>query len=72
MRQEFHGIFESVVKSSIPELFTWIKGLGGYFKRFKGGALAPWIEASDNAPALDLEARATEAFFEVSLLQSPG
>jgi len=65
LRQELHGIFESVVKSSIPELFAWIKELDGYFKRFKGGALAPWVHGTENTPPLDLEARATQAFFEV-------
>jgi protein phosphatase PTC6 len=70
LRQELHGIFESVVKSSIPELFAWIKELGGYFKRFKGGALSPWVHSTENTPVLDLEARATGAFFEVSLLHT--
>lgn len=65
LRQELHGIFESVNKAAIPELFAWIKELGGYFKRFKGGALAPWTHSTENTPPLDLEARATEAFFEV-------
>jgi len=65
LRQELHGIFESVDKTAIPELFAWIKELGGYFKRFKGGALAPWTQNTENTPPLDLEARATEAFFEV-------
>ncbi|KAG6832307.1 hypothetical protein H0H92_003540 [Tricholoma furcatifolium] len=65
LRQELHGIFESVDKAAIPELFAWAKELGGYFRRFKGGALAPWISGTAGAPALDLEARATEAFFEV-------
>ncbi|KAG5653598.1 hypothetical protein H0H81_012105 [Sphagnurus paluster] len=64
LRQELHGIFESVNKAAIPELFAWIKELGGYFKRFKGGALAPWIHDAENMPPMDLEARATEAFFE--------
>ena len=66
LRQELHGLFESVDKSSIPELFTWMKEIGGYFKRFKGGALSPWI-AGDNTTELSLEARATLAFFEVSV-----
>ncbi|KAG6336119.1 hypothetical protein ID866_2957, partial [Astraeus odoratus] len=65
LRQELHGLFESVDKTHIPELFLWIKDQGGYFKRFDGGALAPWIRNTDNSPALDLEARATQAFFEV-------
>ncbi|KAF9455035.1 protein serine/threonine phosphatase 2C [Macrolepiota fuliginosa MF-IS2] len=65
LRQELHGIFESVKKSQIPDLFQWVKHIGGYFKRFRGGALTPWIHGTDEAPELDLEARATQAFFEV-------
>lgn len=65
LRQELHGLFESVDKSHIPELFLWIKDLGGYFKRFTGGVLAPWIHGLQDTPPLDLEARATQAFFEV-------
>lgn len=65
LRQELHGLFEAVNKSMIPELFAWIKEIGGYFKRFKGGALAPWIQGIEESSELDLEARATEAFFEV-------
>lgn len=64
LRQELHGLFESVDKSMIPEIFEWVKEIGGYFKRFKGGALAPWI-GGDNTEDLTLEARATLAFFEV-------
>lgn len=67
LRQELHGLFEAVDKSHIPELFAWIQEIGGYFKRFRGGALAPWINGTDGKPELDLEARATQAFFEVSL-----
>jgi protein phosphatase PTC6 len=68
LRQELHGLFEAVNKSMIPELFAWIKEIGGYFKRFKGGALAPWIQGIEESSELDLEARATEAFFEVGLV----
>ncbi|KAE9408214.1 protein serine/threonine phosphatase 2C [Gymnopus androsaceus JB14] len=71
LRQELHGLFESVHPSMIPELFAWIKELGGYFKRYKGGPLAPWIDDSNQAPPkLDLEARAATAFFEVDRLLS--
>jgi protein phosphatase PTC6 len=52
----------------IPELFAWIKEIGGYFKRFKGGVLAPWIQDAENTSELDLEARVTQAFFEVGLV----
>ncbi|KAF5385416.1 hypothetical protein D9757_005382 [Collybiopsis confluens] len=66
LRQELHGLFESVQPLMIPELFAWIKELGGYFKRYKGGPLTPWItEPTDSSPKLDLEARAATAFFEV-------
>jgi len=65
LRQELHGLFESVDKSMVPELFKWIKEIGGYFKRFKGGALTPWVEEG-NTEEMTLEARATLAFFEVS------
>jgi protein phosphatase PTC6 len=65
LRQELHGLFENVHKSHIPELFLWIKEIGGYFKRFRGGALAPWIHGTEGKPEMDLEARATQAFFEV-------
>lgn len=65
LRQELHGLIESVNKSMIPELFAWTQELGGYFKRFKGGALAPWVHGVENTPSLDLEARVTTAFFDV-------
>ncbi|KAJ7103645.1 phosphatase 2C-like domain-containing protein [Mycena belliarum] len=64
LRQELHGLVESVTKSTIPELYAWIQELGGYFKRFKGGALTPWIKGAEEPP-FDLEARMTQAFFEV-------
>jgi protein phosphatase PTC6 len=59
-----------VDKSEIPELYEWMKEIGGYFKRFKGGALAPWIQG-EHTPALDLEARATQTFLEVGHLSHP-
>ncbi|KAF8739338.1 hypothetical protein AX14_009910 [Amanita brunnescens Koide BX004] len=65
LRQELHGLFESANKTSIPELYTWIKEIGGYFKRFTGGALTPWIHGVEDTPCLDLEARATQTFFEI-------
>ena len=67
LRQELHGMFENVNKSHIPELYAWAKELDGYFKRFNGGVLAPWIHPESKAAReeMDLEARATLAFFEV-------
>ncbi|KAF7320147.1 PPM-type phosphatase domain-containing protein [Mycena kentingensis (nom. inval.)] len=65
LRQELHGLVESADKSMIPELYAWIQEIGGYFRRFKGGALVPWIKDADTGPPLDLEARMTLAFFDV-------
>ncbi|TFK77211.1 protein serine/threonine phosphatase 2C [Pluteus cervinus] len=65
LRQELHGLLESVDKAAIPELFSWVKEIGGYFKRFQGGVLEPWINNAAEAGPLTLEARATQAFFEV-------
>ncbi|KAF7436656.1 hypothetical protein PC9H_003489 [Pleurotus ostreatus] len=66
LRQELHGLFESVDKSMIPELYTWItKEVGGYFKRYRGGPMTPWIHGVENTSEMDLEARAALAFYEV-------
>lgn len=68
LRQELHGLLESTDKSHIPEMYQYIKELGGYFKRFNGGLLSPWVKPSpDSADAgeMDLHARATLTFFEV-------
>ncbi|KAJ7596917.1 phosphatase 2C-like domain-containing protein [Mycena floridula] len=65
LRQELHGLIESVDKSIVPELFLWIKEIGGYFKRFGGGALSPWIQNPATAEKFDLEARFNATFFEV-------
>ena len=67
LRQELHGFFESADKSHVPELFEWAKELGGYFKRFRGGVLSQWVRPNsvDAQRKLDLEARATLAFWEV-------
>ena len=65
LRQELHGLLESSDKSHIPEMYQYIKELGGYFKRFNGGLLSPWIKPSADAGEMDLHARATLTFFEV-------
>ncbi|KAI0756703.1 protein serine/threonine phosphatase 2C [Daedaleopsis nitida] len=72
LRQELHGLFENVDKSQIPEVYAWAKELGGYFRRFTGGVLAPWIDADspEAKQEMDLEARATLTFFEVDKILS--
>jgi protein phosphatase PTC6 len=73
LRQELHGLLESADKSHIPEMYQYIKELGGYFKRFDGGLLSPWANpssSSTDAEEMDLHARATLTFFEVGAFQS--
>lgn len=65
-RQEFHALFENAHPSHIPELYGWIKELGGYFSsRFRPRPLLPWLQDPNSKAVFDLEARATTAFFEV-------
>lgn len=68
LRQELHGLFEHVQKTDVPEIYAWIREIGGYFKRFRGGAIQPWIDPNvdmASTPPFDLEARATATFFQV-------
>ena len=65
LRQELHGLLESVDKSHIPEMYEYIKEYGGYFKRFKGGLLSPWINPFRDGGEMDLHARATLTFLQV-------
>jgi protein phosphatase PTC6 len=57
---------ESVNRDSIPPVLEWIQTLGGYFKRFRGGALAPWLEDPSADVPFDLDIRATLAFLQAS------
>jgi len=69
LRQELHGLLESVDKSDIPEMYDYMKEFGGYFKRFNGGQLAPWVSPTlEDAGEMDLHARATLTFLEVRAL----
>ncbi|KLO07588.1 protein serine/threonine phosphatase 2C [Schizopora paradoxa] len=72
LHQNLHGLFESVDKSHIPEIYAWTKELGGYFKRFRGGVLAPWLTNPPSTQVMDLEARATMAFLEADRILSEG
>lgn len=65
LRQELHGLLESVDKAHIPEMYAYVKEFGGYFKRFNGGLLAPWINPFRDGGVMDLHARTTLTFFEV-------
>ena len=71
-RQEFHAMFENAHPSHIPELYEWIKEIGGYFnRRLRPRPLLPWLEDPNSKTVFDLEARATTAFFDVSRYPSP-
>ncbi|CAE6480818.1 unnamed protein product [Rhizoctonia solani] len=64
LQKELHGLFESVQPESAPDVVSWMKSQGGYFKRFKGGALERWAERGTKSPTFGLEARSTLAFIE--------
>ncbi|KAF8707979.1 Glycoside hydrolase family 18 protein, partial [Rhizoctonia solani] len=64
LQQELHGLFESVQPELAPDAISWMKSQGGYFKRFKGGALERWAERGAKSPTFGLEARCTLAFLE--------
>ncbi|KZV75491.1 protein serine/threonine phosphatase 2C [Peniophora sp. CONT] len=65
LRQELHGLFESMTTDEIPELYAWVKELGGYFKRFNGEQLRPWVNPEVSQERMDLHARALATFFQV-------
>ncbi|TEB39028.1 protein serine/threonine phosphatase 2C [Coprinellus micaceus] len=65
LKDELPRLFETSHVKDIPELYDWIRSLGGYFKRFRGGVLAPYIHEPSPETLIDLETRATLTFFEV-------
>ena len=53
--------------AQIPGLVAYLKGYGGYFRRFRGGALQQWaVPGAVSEEHLDLEAHATYALLWVS------
>ena len=66
-----HKVFENVDTRSVPEIVSAIKEYGGYFRRFRGGALEPWAQTGwdlheHTEMNLTLEAYATLAFLRVN------
>jgi hypothetical protein len=66
------------IKSSVCLLFQVASGIshpddrnfvlplkGGYFKRFRGGALQPWVQHPDYRDKMTLEERITLTFLQV-------
>ncbi|KZW02601.1 protein serine/threonine phosphatase 2C [Exidia glandulosa HHB12029] len=66
LKHNLHTLFETVEPSQVPEVYKWLRGQGGYFRRWRGGELADWANPADNpdgrAPPFDLSARASLAF----------
>jgi protein phosphatase PTC6 len=72
LQENLHKTFESVDPKTVPDVVAAIKAYGGYFRRFRGGALQPWAQtgwdADDHTEMnLTLEAYATLAFLQVSI-----
>jgi hypothetical protein len=71
LQENMHRIFESVDTRAVPHVVDVIKGYGGYFRRFRGGALEPWAQTGWDLDEhtemnLTLEAYATLAFLQVN------
>lgn len=66
LRDNMHKIIEDATPSQVQSVYDWMRGQGGYFRRWKGGDLAEWVNTDDNpnatVPPFDLNARATLAF----------
>lgn len=62
LHEKLHEIIEEVDKKDIDDVVEYTKAIGGYFKRFKGGALSRWVGNPNLREAMTLEERATLAF----------
>lgn len=72
LQDNMHRIFESVDTRAVPHVVDVIKGYGGYFRRFRGGALEPWAQTGWDLDEhtemnLTLEAYATLAFLQADI-----
>jgi len=68
LHDELHSLLETADKDSIKDIYSWLKSHGGYFKRFRGGLLQPWVENPDTDTGLDMDARSTLAFLKADKL----
>jgi len=65
LHTSLHDLFEHIDVAEIPDLVAYLKTYGGYFRRFRGGALQPWaVPGAVTEEHLDLEAHATYAFLQ--------
>ncbi|KAG8761202.1 hypothetical protein FRC14_006251 [Serendipita sp. 396] len=73
LQEHLHEVFETVDPKGVPSIVQTIKGYGGYFRRFRGGALEPWAQNGwDHVDEhtemnLTLEAYATLAFLQADI-----
>ncbi|RSH90938.1 hypothetical protein EHS25_010114 [Saitozyma podzolica] len=64
-----HELIESVTPSQIQSVVDWTQGHGGYYRRWRGGALQRWTSLGDARPpeegsCVTLEERLTLAFLQ--------
>lgn len=72
LRDKLADIVESVTPADVPAVVDATEELGGYFRRWRGGALQRWSKWAEGSPAeagkdrLNLDERLTLAFLKVS------
>lgn len=71
LKENLHKLTEEATRSQIPDIIAFTQTHGGYFKRWRGGALQRWTKHSLSEPATDrsvltMEERLTLAFLSVS------
>ncbi|EJT97809.1 protein serine/threonine phosphatase 2C [Dacryopinax primogenitus] len=71
LQHHLHEIFESVQPSDIEPAVQWLKSQGGYFRRWRGGLLQPYVANPSHTPPLRLEQRAELAFIEADRSLAP-
>ncbi|KAH7104595.1 phosphatase 2C-like domain-containing protein [Auriculariales sp. MPI-PUGE-AT-0066] len=65
LRDNLHQVLENTKPEQVAEAYQYLREQGGYFRRWDGGELAPWIETPPDgtSPApFDLVARTALAF----------
>lgn len=70
LRDNLHRLTENASRSDIPDILSFTQSYGGYFKRWRGGALQRWTKHSLSEPATErsvfsMEERLTLAFLTV-------
>lgn len=70
LKENLHRLTEEATRAQIPEIVAFTQKHGGYFKRWRGGALQRWTKNSLSEPGtgmsvLSIEERLTLAFLQV-------